>query len=103
MVGGAADGLRENRVIFADAGDVGPESWLKFFGNGFTAVFGTEDDVDGVLRVGVRHGAGYSIGGTRFRERDARSGAGYIRTRLVSHLRRSGFSVRIFPTASAVG
>jgi hypothetical protein len=58
VVGGAADGLRENRVIFANACDVGPETWLKFLGNGFAAVFGAEDDVDGVLRVGVRHGAG---------------------------------------------
>src|SRR5208282_3574739 len=76
VVGGAADGLRENRVIFANAGDVGPENWLKFFGDGFAAVFSAEDNVDGVLREGVRHGAGYSIGGTRFRERNARSGAG---------------------------
>lgn len=76
MVGGAADGLRENRVIFANAGDVGPESWLKIFGDGFAAVFGAEDDVDGVLRVGMRHRAGYIIRGAWLRERDVRSGAG---------------------------
>ena len=56
MVGGAADGVREDSVILADAGDVGPEVWLKFFGDRVAAVFGAEDDVEGVLRVGVRHG-----------------------------------------------
>ena len=59
MVVGAADAVGEDAVIFADAGDVGPEVGLKVMGDGFAAVFGGEDDVEGVLRVGVRHGAVY--------------------------------------------
>ena len=35
MVGGAADGVREDSVIFADAGDVGPEVGLKILRDGF--------------------------------------------------------------------
>ena len=76
VVGGAADGVGEDSVVFADAGDVGPEVGLEILRDGFAAVFGGEDDVEGVLGVGVRHGAGYSMGGARVRERDAQSGAG---------------------------
>src|ERR1700730_19175457 len=53
VIGAPADDLRENPVIFAVSGDVGPEFRLKFFGNGFAAVFGAEDNVDGVLRAGM--------------------------------------------------
>ena len=63
MVVGAADAVGEDAVIFADAGDVGPEVGLKVMGDGFAAVFGGEDDVEGVLRVGVRHGRLYHVAG----------------------------------------
>ena len=63
MVGGAADGVGEDSVIRADAGDVGPEVGLKILGDGFAAVFGAEDDVERVLRVGVRHGGLYHAAG----------------------------------------
>ena len=65
VVGGAADGVGEDSVIFADAGDVGPEvGSLKSMRDGFAAVFGGEDDVQGVLGVGVGHGAGYITWGS---------------------------------------
>jgi hypothetical protein len=76
VVGGAADGVGQDAVVFADAGDVGPEVGLEMFGDGFAAVFGGEDDVEGVLGVGVRHGAVYIMWGEWFQERDVRSGAG---------------------------
>ena len=76
VVGGPADGVGEDAVIFADSDDVGPEVGLKILRDGFAAVFGTEDDVEGVLGVGVGHGAGYSMWGARVRERDTRNGAG---------------------------
>ena len=63
VVVGAADAVGEDAVIFADAGDVGPEVGLKVMGDGFVAVFGGEDDVEGVLRVGVRHGRLYHVAG----------------------------------------
>ena len=63
VVGGAADAVGEDAVIFADAGDVGPEVGLKVMRDGFAAVFGGEDDVQGVLRVGVRHGRLYHVAG----------------------------------------
>ena len=59
VVVGAADAAGEDAVIFAGAGDVGPEVGLKVMGDGFAAVFGGKDDVQGILRVGVRHGSVY--------------------------------------------
>ena len=87
MVGGAADGVGEDAVIFADAGDVGPERWLKFPGDRFAAVFGGEDDVEGVLREGVRHGGLYHVAAVVSRARYTmgqtlqlrmRCGGGYV-------------------------
>ena len=97
VVGGAADGVGQDAVIFADAGDVGPEVRLKILRNGFAAVFGGENDVEGILCVGVRHGAVYIMWGRGFSSEMCGVARGYVRTRLVSHLRRSGFYSRFFP------
>lgn len=51
----ATDGVDENFVVLADAGRVGPEARLKIFRDEFGAVFGVEDNMDGVLGVRVRH------------------------------------------------
>jgi hypothetical protein len=97
VVGGAADGVREDSVIFADAGDVGPEVWLKILRNGFAAVFGGEDDVEGVLGVGVRHGAVYIMWGAWFLERDAPSDAGIFTYEACVAPTALGIFLRCFP------
>jgi len=51
----AADRTNENPVVFANAGDIGPHSWLEILRDEFGAVFGAEDDVEYVLGVCVRH------------------------------------------------
>jgi hypothetical protein len=88
VVVGAADGVREDCVIFTDGGDEGPEVRLKVMWDGFAAIFGAEDDVESVLRVGVGHGRFRSVGGRGFESGMCGVGRGFLRTRLVSHLRR---------------
>src|SRR5271169_6938296 len=91
VVGGAADGVAEDSVIFADSGDVGPEVRLKVMWDGFAAVFGAEDEVESVSGVGVGHVRFISVGGSGFESGMCGVGRGFLRTRLVSHLGRSGF------------
>lgn len=54
VVGTSGNG-NEDTVIFPDASDVRPESWLNFFRNRGATVFRAEDDVEVVLRVSMRH------------------------------------------------
>ncbi len=99
VVVGATDRMNENFMVCAYAGDVRPEFGLKFLRNGFVAVFGAEDYVDGVLDVRVRHllhlgtpwGSIYHLRGVACQNRASRLRVGL---RLVSHLRRSHFCVR---------
>jgi hypothetical protein len=55
VIFGSTDRLDFDPVVLANAGDIRPEFWLKFFWQQLAAVLRAENQMDRVLRVGMRH------------------------------------------------
>jgi hypothetical protein len=51
----APDGMHENFLFLADTCHVSPQFGLEVGRNELSSIFGAEDNVDQIVRIGVRH------------------------------------------------